>query len=76
MFYRFNFQTIRQTSIDFSKCWIDKIIYVVVFSLISDFWLFIPLIVLLNPVLNCSKSVLSFSVDKVTTGHTILHMLF
>ena len=26
------------------------------------------LIVLLNPVLNCSKSVLSFSVDKVTTG--------
>ena len=26
------------------------------------------MIVLLNPVLNCFKSVLSFSVDKVTTG--------
>ena len=26
------------------------------------------IIVLLNPVLNCSKIVLSFSVDKVTTG--------
>ena len=32
-----------------------------------DLYLF-HLIVLLNPVLNCSKSVFSFSVDKVTTG--------
>ena len=34
---------------------------------ISDLYLF-HLIVLLNPVLYCSKSVLSFLVDKVTTG--------
>ena len=34
---------------------------------ISDLYLF-HLTVLLNPVLNCSKSFLSFSVDKVTTG--------
>ena len=34
---------------------------------ISVLYLF-HLIVLLNPVLNCSKAVLSFSVDKVTTG--------
>ena len=34
---------------------------------ISDLYLF-HLIVLLNPVLNCSKSALSFSVDKVTTA--------
>ena len=33
---------------------------------ISDLYLFHS-IVLLNPVFNCSKSVLSFSVDKVTT---------
>ena len=33
----------------------------------SDLYL-LHLIVFLNPVLNCSKSVLSFSVDKVTTG--------
>ena len=26
------------------------------------------MIVLLNPIFNCSKSFLSFSVDKVTTG--------
>ena len=33
----------------------------------SDLYLF-HLIVLLNPVFNCSKSLLSYSVDKVTTG--------
>ena len=33
----------------------------------SDLYLF-HLIVLLNPVLNCSKNALPFSVDKVTTG--------
>ena len=38
-----------------------------VWLVISDLYLF-HLIVLLNPVLNCSKSVLSFSVNKVTTG--------
>ena len=38
--------------------------------LISHFWpIFIPLkVFFLNPDLNCFKSVLSFSVDKVTTG--------
>ena len=34
---------------------------------ISDLYLF-QLIVLLNPVCNCSKGLLSSSVDKVTTG--------
>ena len=34
---------------------------------ISDLYLF-HLIVLLNPVFNCSKSLLSFSVDKLTNG--------
>ena len=38
-----------------------------VWLVISDLYLF-HLIVLLNPVLNYSKSFLSFSVDKVTTG--------
>ena len=38
-----------------------------VWVVISDLYLF-HLIVLLNPDLNCSKSVLPFSVDKVTTG--------
>ena len=38
-----------------------------VWLVISDLYLF-HLIVLLDPVLNCSKSVLSFSVDEVTTG--------
>ena len=35
--------------------------------IISDPCLF-HLIVILNPALSCSKSLLSFSVDKVTTG--------
>ena len=38
-----------------------------VWLVISDLCLF-HLIALLSPVANCSKSVLSFSVDKVTTG--------
>ena len=38
-----------------------------VWLVISDLYLF-HLMVLLNPVLNCSQGILSFSVDKVTTG--------
>ena len=38
-----------------------------VWLVISDLYLF-HLMVLLNTALNCSKSILSFSVDKVTTG--------
>ena len=35
----------------------------------SHFWpIFIPFNILLNPVLNSPKNLLSFSVDKVTTG--------
>ena len=39
---------------------------VLVWTVISDMYLF-HFIVLLNPVFNCSKSLLSFLVDKVTT---------
>ena len=38
-----------------------------VWLVISELYLF-HFVVLLNPVINCSKSFLSFSVDKVTTG--------
>ena len=38
-----------------------------VWLVISDLYLF-HLIILLNPILHCSKSILSFLVDKVTTG--------
>ena len=42
---------------------------------ISDLYLF-HLIVLLNPVFNCSKGLLSSSVDRVNTEHTTLCLLF
>ena len=44
----------------------DKLLFLVWLD-ISDLYLF-HLIVLLNPVFNCSKSLLSFPASKVTTG--------
>ena len=40
---------------------------VVILRVICDLYL-LHFIVILNPVFNCSKSFLSFSFDKVTTG--------
>ena len=72
MFYRFHFRMTRQiiywlylTSVMLDQS-NNKLLFWV-WLVITDLYLF-HLIVLLKPVLNCSKSLLSSSVDKVTTG--------